>query len=341
MKRIEFNKVGYDPQIDYIKGLCILFVIWTHCIGRYELGIMLFPYWGDTAVPIFLLIQVFHYYKKGIELRMPNPYKLWKRILLPFIIMITLMFLTQFVIYYDVTDGVFSPTLYWDKRGPGSYYIFIYLEFAFVIPLFAPLFKRLSIKWLFVIFVILSQLIEYVTCITNCPDNIYRITFFRYTFLIFIGFLLATKGLELNIYTICGGLISARFLYLFAYTRIDLEPLFSTHLDLWPLCHWVCYIYISYIFLAILKYTYTKLSHFPVITSYIEKVGKYSYEIYLFQIFYYATFSIYVGKAIDHFENYQIQWILFALVSTAICIVPVVYLKNKKTKLVSHDILKE
>ena len=49
MHRITFNKTGYDSQIDYIKGVCILFVIWTHCIGRNELGYMLFPYWGDTA----------------------------------------------------------------------------------------------------------------------------------------------------------------------------------------------------------------------------------------------------------------------------------------------------
>lgn len=156
MVKIEFNKTGYDPQIDYIKGLCILFVIWTHCISREELGYMLFPYWGDTAVPIFLIIQAFHYYKKGVDLRMPNILKLWKRILWPFIIMVVIMFLIQYFIYYDNTDGTFSPALYWDKRGPGSYYIFIYLELAFVIPLFAPLFKRLSIKWLLVVFIFLS-----------------------------------------------------------------------------------------------------------------------------------------------------------------------------------------
>ena len=202
MRTIEFKKNEYDPQIDYIKGICILFVIWTHCINRYELGIMLYPYWGDTAVPIFLLIQVFHYFKKGVELRIPKLLKLWKRIIFPFVIMIALMFIVQFYIYYDVTNGVFSPSFYWDKRGPGSYYIFIYLELAFVIPLFVPLIKKLSIKWLLVVFVIISQLIEFVTCVTYCPDNIYRITFFRYTFLIFIGYLLATKGLNLNSKTI-------------------------------------------------------------------------------------------------------------------------------------------
>lgn len=330
MRTIEFKKNEYDPQIDYIKGICILFVIWTHCISRDELGYMFYPYWGDTAVPIFLLIQVFHYYKKGAELRIPKLLKLWKRIILPFIIMISLMFMVQFFIYYDVTNGVFSPSFYWDKRGPGSYYIFIYLELAFVIPLFAPLFRRLAVKWLFVLFVILAQFIEFITSITHCPDNIYRITFFRYTFLIFIGYILATKGLVLNKYTILGSIISIIFIYLFAYTRIDMEPLFCTHLDLWPLCHWICYIYIAYFFLAFLKYTYNKCSYLHHAVGYIQNIGKYSYEIYLFQIFYYATFSIFVGKTLAYITNYPIQRILFIIISTTICVIPVVYLKNKK-----------
>lgn len=331
MKRNEFNKTSYDPQIDYIKGLCILFVVWTHCIGRNELGYMLFPYWGDTAVPIFIIIQVFHYYKKGVTFRMPSAFKLWKRILRPFIIMIALMFLVQYFIYYDTTEGTFSPFFYWDRRGPGSYYIFIYLELAIVIPLFAPLFRKLPVKWLFVIFVVLSQLVELICSITQCPDNLYRITFFRYTFLIFIGLLLATKGLELNRLTIPGGIISMVFLYLFAYTRINMEPLFCTHLSLWPLCHWVCYIYIAYFFLAFLKYTYTRLfRRYSSITIYIEKIGKYSYEIYLFQIFYYATISVYVGKALCLIGNYPIQRLLYILISTAICVIPIVYVKRKK-----------
>ena len=331
MRTIEFKKNEYDPQIDYIKGICILFVIWTHCINRYELGIMLYPYWGDTAVPIFLLIQVFHYFKKGVELRIPKLLKLWKRIIFPFVIMIALMFIVQFYIYYDVTNGVFSPSFYWDKRGPGSYYIFIYLELAFVIPLFVPLIKKLSIKWLLVVFVIISQLIEFVTCVTYCPDNIYRITFFRYTFLIFIGYLLATKGLNLNSKTIIGSIISVIFIFLFSYTEVNMEPLFCTHLDLWPICHWICYIYIAYLFIAFLKYTYTILSNrYTFITNFIEKIGKFSYEIYLFQIFYYATLSIYVGDTLTHIGVYSIQRILYFLISSIICITPIICFKTKR-----------
>ena len=62
--KIEFERTGYDPSIDYVKGLCILFVIWTHCMTREELRLILFPFWGDAAVQIFLTIQVFHFFKR-------------------------------------------------------------------------------------------------------------------------------------------------------------------------------------------------------------------------------------------------------------------------------------
>lgn len=328
MERIEFNNTGYDPQIDYIKGFCILFVIWTHCFYREELSFILFPYWGDTAVPIFLIIQSFHYYKKGVDFRIPSFLKLWKRIILPFIIMVALMFITQYFIYYDVTDGLFSPSLYWDRRGPGSYYIVVYLELAFIIPVFAPLLKKLSDKWLFVIFIFLSQIIEFITCITHCPDNIYRITFFRYTFLILLGYLLATKGLKLNKYTICMGIISIIFIYLFCYTNTNLEPFFCTSLVIWPLCHWVCYIYIAYLFLPFLKYTFYKLTTFNAFLTYIEDIGKYSYEIFLFQIFYYATICIYVKRVLSVIDNHLTQRLLYIIISTFICILPLAYKKR-------------
>ena len=201
---------------------------------------------------------------------------------------------------------------------------------AFVIPLFAPLFRKFTTKWLLIIFLILSQVVEIVCSLTHCPDNIYRIVFFRYIFLIFIGYLLATKGLELNKLTITAGIFSMLFLYLFAYKKNDMEPLFCTHLSLWPLCHWVCYIYIAYFFLAFLQYTYSKPIKNNCLMSCVKKIGKYTYEIYLFQIFYYATISIYVENTLSIIESHPLQRILYIVLSTFICIMPTIYMQMKR-----------
>ena len=103
---IDFKRTEYDPVIDYIKGLCILFVIWTHCMTREELSLILFPFWGDTAVPIFLIIQAFHCYKKNSDARIPNIKKLWFRILKPYLILLGCTFILDYFIYFQDNAGV-------------------------------------------------------------------------------------------------------------------------------------------------------------------------------------------------------------------------------------------
>ncbi len=47
-----------------MKGIAILMVLVTHGAGEFNEQ-LLYPLWIDQAVPLFLLIQVFHAYKKG------------------------------------------------------------------------------------------------------------------------------------------------------------------------------------------------------------------------------------------------------------------------------------
>lgn len=93
---ITFNKVGYDPRIDFTKGVCILLVVLTHCIPEPMQLAVLFPLWGLPAVPLFLMIQVFHCYKKNESPRMCSFKKLWKRIILPFVFTEFIIFLALF-----------------------------------------------------------------------------------------------------------------------------------------------------------------------------------------------------------------------------------------------------
>lgn len=329
--KISFNRTGYDPSIDYIKGLCILFVVWTHCFVREELSMILFPFWGDTAVPIFLIIQVFHCYKKEQVSHLPSISKLWKRILMPYLILLVVTFFLDYFIYYSDTNGAFNLRLYWDKRGPGSYYIFIYLQFAFILPLIEPLFRKFSLKSLLVFFILASQAVEIISSITDFPDNIYRITFFRYIFLIYLGYVLAQKGLTINIQMMPIIIISMIFIYLFSYTNIDLRPIFCTNLDFWPLCHWICYFYIAYLMIWFLKTFYKKLSQIAITKRFvtiIQKMGKYSYEIYLFQIFYYSIISIYVSKATSIIGNHSADRVFYIIISTILCTLPVIIYKH-------------
>lgn len=83
MYKISFNKSGYDPFIDFLKAYAIIMVVFTHCIPTSVHNHLLGCLWIDVQVPLFLLIQVFHAYKKE---RAPevNMKKMATRIVLPF-----------------------------------------------------------------------------------------------------------------------------------------------------------------------------------------------------------------------------------------------------------------
>lgn len=81
-KVIIFNKVGYEPFLDFIKAYAILCVLIGHTFPM--LNQMGYFIWCGMQVPLFILIQVFHVFKKNtqsVEIK-----KLWYRILLPYLL---------------------------------------------------------------------------------------------------------------------------------------------------------------------------------------------------------------------------------------------------------------
>lgn len=79
---IVLNKVGYDPFIDFIKAYSIICVLIAHTFPfLHETG---YPLYYGMAVPLFILIQAFHVFKK--ESYSFNIKKVIHRVLLPFLI---------------------------------------------------------------------------------------------------------------------------------------------------------------------------------------------------------------------------------------------------------------
>lgn len=143
MFSLTLKKEGYDPFIDYLKGISIFFVILTHCLPK--LDYMLFSLWGAQAVPLFLLIQVFHAYKTGLDkaIRVPHFMKLIDRIFKPFVILLLVeMFLLIVVLKNDPLQ-IIKSAVSAGGIGPGSYYVWIYIQFVFVIPVMALIIRRL------------------------------------------------------------------------------------------------------------------------------------------------------------------------------------------------------
>ena len=191
------------------------------------------------------------------------------------------------------------------------------MQFAIVLPLLAPLLLRMSIKRLAFVFVVVSMAIEFICNLMGMSMYLYRILFVRYFFIIYLGFILVQRGFVLNKMTVCLSVISILATLFFAYSSINLEPYFYT--VRWKTCHWICYIYEVYILLFLIKISYRILDNkLQFLSSFVCKMGKHSYAIFLFQMVYF-TFS-------DNFRQIlHIRWSVYIVCSVMICIMPVVF----------------
>ena len=58
---IEFNKLGHEPFLDFLKAYAIICVLIGHTFPL--LNQSGYPFWAGLQVPIFVLIQAFHVLK--------------------------------------------------------------------------------------------------------------------------------------------------------------------------------------------------------------------------------------------------------------------------------------
>lgn len=330
--KLVFTRQGYDPLIDYLKGICIIFVIINHCMPEIIIEKTGFYFWGVSAVPIFLIIQVFHAYKRGVEYARTNYTKIWRKIILPFI-MAELVILVALIIrnHHFTFNYIFNDALSLIKSGgygPGAYYPFIYLQFAFILPLITWAFKSHK-SYLCFVFVIISQLSETACSYFQMPQLAYRLLFIRYIFLFYLGFLLAYKGFILNLYTCCLASVCLAFSIYMVYSHHDHTPFLYVFVN--PVCHWFCYIYITFFLLFLMKEVFCHFESFKILRQYIMKAGIYSYEIFLFQIVYFAIADEYMDNIMqEHLPNYYIYNITKIILPIILCTIPVIIYKKEK-----------
>lgn len=92
LRVITFNKDGYEPFLDFLKAYAILCVLLGHTFPY--LDATGYSLWYGMQVPLFILIQVFHVFKKAaykLDVK-----KMIKRILLPYIVIQVIPFIVCF-----------------------------------------------------------------------------------------------------------------------------------------------------------------------------------------------------------------------------------------------------
>lgn len=142
-----------DTFIDFLKGICIIWVILTHNLPTQVMEWSGFILWGSMAVPLFLMLQAYHVMCKynilhdsGMIVKFScffSVSKIWNRILRPFIV-ITLTTAIILICTGHSPKTVLMDCIRSGGIGPGSYYIWVYLQFALLCPVILLLFNMLN-----------------------------------------------------------------------------------------------------------------------------------------------------------------------------------------------------
>ena len=330
IKVYEIKKDGYEPFIDFLKGLCILCVIWEH--GMPFLRETLFYFWGKMAVPIFLVIQCFHVFKRNLFF-CPSFSKLYKRILKPFFIVSLLILMIKYIL----GDFLLSDMSFWLKAlksggwGPGCYFPWIYIQFAILAPVIYRLLQGKSNKFQISSILIGSIVTEVVFTYMGGEEWLWRILAIRYLFLMTISFSLCKSHIRLTKTNMVLSIIGLFFIALFEYEDFSYTPLFFDSACNWKSTHWVCFLYL-FLLIFFIRMRYEKSSGFMKVA--ISYLGKASFEIFLVQMIIFSTIDEHVTEIIDGLRLHGWLGLFYYLAIWLICLgmgILIYRLKNRKT----------
>ena len=323
--------------IDVLKGICIIFVVFTHASWTPEQNLkLLFPFWIDMAVPFFMLVTGYVYtksfQKNGIE-TLDSAYnkkyllKNFIRYTIPYFIAFAIDFCVQVILYIRNPTGikrflVHEIALFLQGgNGPGSYYYPEMIQIMFLFPIIYALVKKYNWKGVLVV-AFATFFFEVLKFPYMENEGQYRLLLFRYFMLIAFGSYFAMNKMNRKHWIL--SVVGFCFIILFKYTNYS-PKIFKwwTGTSMFPV------LFIVPIFGFLVE---KNIKIAP-----LEKIGKASYNIFLTQMVYYCYLY---GKIKEFLVNVYLN----AVVSIAICvIIGIVFyeIENRITKKVTAKVIEK
>lgn len=278
LRVITFSKTGHDDFIDFIKAYAIICVLFGHTF--LWLDKVAYNVWAGMQVPLFILVQAFHFYKKdGARL---NIQKILKRVFVPFILIEAMTIIIMLLFGVFSNNALIIKGLTGGGYGPGSYYPWVYLQVAFMLPLFGMITRKCNKTTSLFIFLIISEGIEIILSLIGCPEWLYRLLAVRYIFLIYLGWIWAKDGIVLNWLTILLTTLSLVAIVYFEYFSVNDQPWFF--LTKWKTHRWPCYFFVANGLVAMLYLVWEKVKGNQYVKKAVKMLASCSYEIFLVQM---------------------------------------------------------
>ena len=275
---------------DLLKGLAILFVVITHFSWTDDQRLwLLFPFWIDMAVPIFMIVTGYlsakSFSRRGLT-GFVSPYKprdlirRWLRLILPAIPIYIAQLIFQFVFMSRDNGIIWFLT---SEFVPGSYYFHIMIQSVLLTPAIFWLVSKYNVKGLLACFII-NLCFEVLQTVFHLSPEIYRLCLLRYVFALGYGcYIFIGKGArdKNTIISLASSFIIG-ILYILTFQYLGGVPIFTKQ---WTKTSMFVILYVApLIALSFLKPDRLKC-------SVLERLGRASYDIYLVQMFFYAYVS--------------------------------------------------
>ncbi|MCR4798017.1 MAG: acyltransferase [Lachnospiraceae bacterium] len=290
-----------SAKLDIIKAVAIIFVVIRHFGWGHENRLMLlFPYWINTAVPVFMIISGYVYslsYQRKQVSSLNDAYRfdLWVEKIIRFTVPFFLIYLLEIPMVLFIHQKSFVRWMshfFAGGYGPGSYYFPVMIQFVFVFPFIYYLIKKFDFTGVFICGLInfFYEILQYVF---QMSEYEYRLLIFRYILLIACGCYFAIGKRVIKKWVgICALITGALWIYETQF--LDRIPYFSD--EDWTDTNMIAALWTIPIMWILLKSPRLDKLH----NRLLEAMGRASYDIFLVQMVYYGymgdTINRYIGK---------------------------------------------
>lgn len=287
--------------VDYLKALCVVFVIITHSDFLNEAMLdksgLFYLLVVNKAVPVFMFLSGYVFAIGAKNKTLSEQYGAKK--LIGKLLRLTIPTVIAYIIYVVLKFGsgdAMSPyeivrCFLAGNYGMGSYYYAIMVQFVFLAPLMYQLVKRYA-HWGVVILGGINLLHEIVWTATAWSDGIYRILVLRYVLIIAFGMLFAElkdKKIK-SAYLALMAAIGLCYILLPYFTDYEYK-IFTV--DPWNLSGMMPAFYVAAVMYVVFK-LFGKAQEKGAVSRMVSKVGQASYHIMYTQMMYF-----FVRPAID------------------------------------------
>lgn len=303
-----------NHNIDILKALAIISVIFLHSLPQPLLFLFGAPYHIWQSVPLFLILAGYNtansYKKKGyVSLNQfynfPFLQNKLKRLILPFL----LIWIIEAIANCIFSDGLSAKQLIMSfvtgGWGPGSYFVPIIIQATLITPIIYMLLRKNLTSMTISLFIV-SLILEAVSIAVLIPEGWYRLLVIRYLFAITLGVWLALNGKKINY----KWLIPLSFLSLIYITGVNYFGwVFSAEI-FWKSQHAPSYFWTLLLIIMGLRVYEFKAQN--KVSKLFIKIGQASYHIFLVQMVYFWSNSMILPKT---------SLAVYVIISLIICLV--------------------